>query len=72
MSDELCFSDEAGEEDELRVFENSSHSLIAIGEMENMRQTGELIDCTLKVLYNLPWEIIITFLLIVDLHCTIR
>ena len=44
---------EEEEEDEFKVFENTSHSLVATRELENMRLTGELLDCNLQVSLHL-------------------
>ena len=41
------------EEDEFKVFENTSHSLVATRELQNMRLTGELLDCNLQVSLHL-------------------
>ncbi|XP_023321674.1 kelch-like protein 5 isoform X2 [Eurytemora carolleeae] len=49
MSDNPVINDVEEEHDEFKVFENTSHSLVATRELQNMRLTGELIDCNLQV-----------------------
>ena len=44
---------EEDEEVEFKVFENTSHSLVATRELENMRLAGELLDCNLQVSLHL-------------------
>lgn len=53
MSDNPVINDVEEEHDEFKVFENTSHSLVATRELQNMRLTGELIDCNLQVTFHL-------------------